>query len=411
MILLQYPWRKKNSNEELKLAKENLDEKVELRTKELLKAKEEAEESERLKSAFLANMSHEIRTPMNGILGFSNLLLDKDLSNKNQKDYIEIINKSGERLLNTINDIIDISKIDSNQVQITAEMVNISDLLSDLINFFQLQCIEKGIKLEVDNKILNPPIIIQTDRTKILSVFTNTIINAIKYTCQGVVSVGMERKDNYLEFVIKDTGMGIPHNRLIAIFERFVQADIEDSNALQGSGLGLAISKEYIKMLGGEIWVHSKVGEGSSFFFTIPITELKNNSKQNLYHSEKDLKSNNKLKLKILIAEDDEVSFSYLETLLKEIDCEIIHCISGKEAVYQCKQHNDIDVILMDIKMPELNGYEATKQIRKFNNNVRIIFQTAHAFSAEKEKAFIVGGDEYMTKPVNKERLIALLNQ
>jgi signal transduction histidine kinase len=398
-------------NKELRLAKENLDEKVDIRTKELIIAKEKAEENERLKSAFLANMSHEIRTPMNGILGFSNLLLDKDLSLKNQQKYLEIIKKSGERLLNTINDIIDISKIDSQQMTITSEQVNISEMIKDLSNFFQLQFAEKELSLKVDPDLYDPSIIIESDQNKIQSVFTNLIKNAIKYTPSGSVSIGVERKNECLEFFVRDTGIGIPNHRISAIFDRFVQADIEDTDALQGSGLGLAISKEYIEMLGGKIWVESTLDKGSTFYFVLPITELKEMKNEPIIANNQPFKPLSDKKIKILIAEDDDISYNYLETVLQDIDCEIIHCFNGNEAVAECKKDKSIDIILMDIKMPELNGFDATKQIRAFNQQVRIIFQTAHAFKDEKEKALSAGGDDYITKPVKKENLLMLINK
>lgn len=379
----------------------------------LIASKEKAEESDRLKSAFLSNMSHEIRTPMNGILGFASLLLDDDLTEQDRATYIDIINKAGDRLLNTINDIIDISKIDARETQVLVENTNISELVKDLAAFFQVQCAEKDLDLFVDDFIYSSPIIIPTDRAKVNSIFTNLIKNAIKFTKTGSIVIGAKKVKGFFEFSIKDTGIGIPKNRQNHIFDRFVQADIEDRNAMQGSGLGLAITKSYVEMLGGEIYVNSEEDKGSTFFFSLPVDET---NYELIPLATEDLdKLKSKLlfddKIKILIAEDDEISFEYLNALLKEYQCEITHCSNGKEAVDICRNNDDIDLILMDIKMPQMNGYEATKEIREFNNEVYIVFQSAHAFSSEIEVAMNSGGNAYITKPINKEKLAEIISQ
>lgn len=275
---------------------------------ELLNAKENAEKSDKLKSAFLANMSHEIRTPMNGILGFSSLLQEPYLSGEKQQKYLEIIEKSGNRMLNIINDIIDISKIES------------------------------GL-----------------------------------------------------------------------IFERFIQADIADKMARQGAGLGLSISKAFIKMLNGEIWVESDENKGSTFYFTLPYS--KNISKKTTANNI--VKSTNikNLNLKILIAEDDEASSSLLSILVEEIGSEIITAFDGVQAVEICKKNPDIDLILMDIQMPNLDGLSATKQIRLFNKNVIIIAQTAYGLSGDEGKTIEAGCNDYISKPIDKDNLFALITK
>jgi len=266
----------KNKNEEY----ESLNEALKEANQELILAKEKAEESDRLKSAFLANMSHEIRTPMNGILGFTHLLQKPDPTGKKQKKYIDIIQKSGNRLLNTVNDIVDISRIESESVEISTSEVDINKQLEYFYSFFEPEATKKGLQFILKNDLPEKNSIIKTDLEKFNSVLTNLIKNAIKFTNQGVIELGCKNKINQdfneLEFYVKDSGIGIPDDRMDAIFERFVQADIEDKDAVQGTGLGLAISKAYIEMLNGKIWVESKVGKGTVFYFTIPE---QNNSK------------------------------------------------------------------------------------------------------------------------------------
>jgi len=246
---------------------------IEEKNKELLKSKDEAEESNRLKSAFLANMSHEIRTPMNGILGFSELLKQSDLTGEKKNHYIEIIEKSGARMLNLINDIIDISKIESGQMEVAISEMNINDQLEEIYSFFNPEAKKKGLKLIV-NYLPTEDAIIKSDSHKIYGVLTNFVKNAIKYSEQGSIEMGVSRKNKKVEFYVKDSGIGIPKNRQKAIFDRFVQADISDINALQGAGLGLAISKAYAQMLGGKIWVVSEEGVGSSFFLEIEYSSI-----------------------------------------------------------------------------------------------------------------------------------------
>ncbi len=237
--------------------------------KELIMTKEKAEESDRLKSAFLANMSHEIRTPMNAILGFSDLLRDPDLSGESQMKFIDLIEKSGERMLNTIQGIVDISKIESGQMVVNIKKTNINDQVEFVYKLLKLDSEKKGIDLAFKNSLPNEDAIIKTDVEKLYGILTNLVKNAIKYTDEGSIEFGYTIKGNSIEFYVKDTGIGIPKERQNAIFERFIQADIADVEARQGAGLGLAISKAFVEMLGGEIWVESDEGKGSTFYFTI----------------------------------------------------------------------------------------------------------------------------------------------
>ncbi|QIA07109.1 PAS domain S-box protein [Draconibacterium halophilum] len=372
--------------------------------KELISAKEKAVEADHLKSAFLANMSHEIRTPMNGILGFTNLLLEPELSGKQRQEFIEIIQKSGDRMLTTVNDLIDISRIETGQVKLSVEEFNIGKELESHFQFFQPEAEKKGIKL-ILTSLLPDNNRINNDLQKFNSILTNLIKNAIKFTNTGFIEIGCIKKDEYIECYVKDSGIGIPENRQEAIFDRFVQADITDSRAFEGSGLGLAISKAYAEMMGGKLWVESEKGVGSTFCFTIPFQNSENKKSNNsIKDSIKPAPLLNK-KLKILIAEDDEVSFQHLSILLKAIAGEIIHAQTGIEAVDLCRENPDINLILMDIKMPLLNGYEATQRIREFNTDVIIIAQTAFAMVGDRAATIKAGCNDYVTKPIKKDRL------
>ncbi|MDI3526121.1 MAG: hypothetical protein PWR03_304 [Tenuifilum sp.] len=237
----------------------------------MIVAKQKAEESDKLKSAFLANMSHEIRTPMNGILGFLDLLQQPDLSEATKSKYIHIVNKSAERLMNTINDLIDISKIEAGDIKIVNTETDIDKLLIELYNFYNPQAIKKGITLFPSIPYSNLELKIYTDNQKLYAIMSNLIKNALKFTEEGNISFGYLFKDNLIEFFVKDTGIGIPKDRQEVIFNRFVQADLSDKRAFQGAGLGLSIAKAYVELLGGKIWVESEEGVGSVFKFTIPL--------------------------------------------------------------------------------------------------------------------------------------------
>lgn len=376
---------------------------------ELQKAKIKAEESDQLKSAFLANMSHEIRTPMNGIMGFAELLKEADLSSEEQKNYIEIIEKSGTRLLNIINDIVDISKIEAGQMNAVFSATNIDELLQYIHTFFKPETQEKGVLLVLKTPSDGEETIIRTDREKLYAILINLVKNAIKFTIKGIIEFGYTEKDDHIEFFVKDTGIGIPKDRQNAIFERFIQADFNDKMARQGAGLGLSIAKAYVELLGGKIRVESEPEKGSMFYFTIPSkVKLEEN-----YCTENIMPVNQFdceiPKLKILIAEDDKISRLLILQVLKPFGKEIIIAKTGIEAVKISRNNPDIDLVLMDMQMPQMNGYEATKEIRKFNKKVIIVAQTAFALEGDKEKSIKAGCDGYISKPIKKEELSRLL--
>jgi PAS domain S-box-containing protein len=385
---------------------------------ELTQAKERAEESDRLKSAFLTNMSHEIRTPMNGILGFSELLKTPGLTGDQQKEYLQIIKKSGDRMLNIINDIVDISKIESGQMHFSVSKTNINEQTTDIFTLFKPEAETKGLLFTCNNGLPDGKDIIRTDGEKVYAILTNLVKNAIKYTDSGSIEMGYEiiavdtlPAKYLLQFYVKDTGIGIPANRQQAIFDRFVQADIADTRAFQGAGLGLSISKAYADMLGGEIRVKSKEGQGSQFYFTIPYVEVESENKSVEVQKNEIAKVDQVQKLKLLIVEDDETSVFLIMLALKEFVGEFLKATNGVEAVETCRNNPDIDIVLMDIKIPLLDGYEATRQIREFNKDVIIIAQTAFGMVEDKEIAMESGCDDYISKPLDIAVLKAIITE
>jgi PAS domain S-box-containing protein len=375
---------------------------------ELIRAKEKAEESDRLKSAFLANMSHEIRTPMNGILGFTDLLRIQDLSSDKRDSYIEIIHRSGQRLLDTVNDIVEISKIEAGLVVVNKSEFNINNEIEELIKFFRPQAEEKGLILIFEKPVIKYNAIVNTDIRKFESILTNLIKNAIKFTDEGIICVGASVNANKIDCYVKDTGIGIPHDRLEAVFNRFEQADIKDLRAKQGSGLGLAISKAYIEILGGKIMLQSQENEGSEFRFTIPNLKVNDVSQVETGVDVAITVANSQKskKLRILVAEDDDISYLYLETIMAEVNCDLVRCTNGAETVKEFDSCKDFDMIIMDVKMPIMNGLDATREIRKKDKKIKIIANSAYAMPGDKEAAIEAGCNGYLTKPLRKEDIL-----
>ena len=393
----------------------NLEKTVEKRTKELVEAKNRAELSDQSKSAFLANMSHEIRTPMNSILGFADLLKQPNLSGENQYKYLSIIEKSGDRMLGIINDIIDITRIESGLMEVSLSISNINEQIENVYSFLKLEADFKGVELSYSNPLPSEMAIICTDREKLYAIIINLVKNAIKYTDKGRIEFGYSLKPNNdpseIVFFVKDTGIGIPKDVNRAIFDRFVQADIKDRSVREGTGLGLSISKAYVEMLGGEIWVESQEGVGSTFYFTLPYSIGSNKeSLKNIEVKEEQMVTPNK-KLKILVVEDDDRSEILMNAILENIADTVIKAPNGEEAVAIIEGSPDIDLVFMDIRMPRMNGYEATRRIREFNRDLVIIAQTAFALSGDREKALEAGCNDYITKPIIKKDLLALIEK
>lgn len=372
---------------------------------DLILALEKANESDRLKTAFLQNISHEIRTPMNGIFGFASLLKDPTLTGEEQQSYIDVIMTSGKRMLGTLKDLMDISMLETEQVKVNHEIVNINDELRILHNLFVGETNPKKLDLLISTPLPDNMINILTDKSKFLAILTNLIKNAIKYSNKGSIDFGYEIDNEFIKFHVKDCGIGIPQNKHEVIFNRFEQADIEDVKVHEGSGLGLSISKGYVELLGGEIWLESEVDIGSQFYFTIPYNsvQIKSNTKEIYKHKKPD--SQKSQSIKILIAEDEIFAEEYLKIILSDICPDPFIARNGQDAVDICRDNPNIDLILMDIKMPIKSGYDAIKEIREFNQDTYIIAQTAYALAGDFEKAIAVGSNDYISKPINSEKL------
>ncbi len=383
--------------------------------KDLIEAKLRAEESDRLKTSFLANMSHEIRTPMNGILGFTELLKKPHLSGSEQQEYINIIEKSGARMLNIINDIVNIAKVESGQMEISVAAIDINEVLDEVSSFFKREADIKKLEIHTFKPLAENEAIIHTDREKLIAILTNLVKNAIKFTDSGLIEIGYSKKGDYLEFFVKDTGIGIPIEQRAFIFDRFRQGSESLSRNYEGAGLGLSISKAYIEMLGGEIWVESNnesaEDTGSVLYFNIPYNQARLERTLRTPKKKDTEKEKQLYNLKLLIAEDDRISQKLIEISLGNIAREVITVETGTDAVEACRKNPDIDLVLMDIKMPGMDGYEATRQIRTFNKKVAIIAQTAYALSGERARAIEAGCDDYISKPLDLDLLIKLIEK
>jgi CheY-like chemotaxis protein len=343
---------------------------------------------------------------MNGIIGFADLLKQPKLTGEEQQKYIGIIEKSGARLLNIINDLINISKIESGQMEVNYSKTNINEQLDFLFNFFHTEADQKGLHLSVKYPLLFSQAIIITDREKIYAILTNLIKNAIKFTKTGSVEFGYELKGKFYEFYVKDTGTGIPENMFKTIFDRFAQANSDLANGYEGAGLGLSISEAYVIMLGGKIWLESEEGKGTSFYFSIPNNNnsvtFENTPNTDAIYDRK----NEMMNKTILVAEDDQESMMYLTIILEGSGFSLILARTGQEAVDICRKKEKIHLILMDIKMPIMDGYTAAKLIKEFRPEVPIIAQTAYALDTEVEK-YSKAFDDYLTKPIKASELKA----
>jgi PAS domain S-box-containing protein len=376
---------------------------------ELINAKERAEESDRLKSAFLANMSHEIRTPMNAIIGFTQLLADPNIASNKKKEFIKIITHNGQTLIRLIDDIIDIARIEAGQLNINIAECHLNVLLPELQKQFLeiLQTVgKKNIDIILD--IPSEKIICYTDAFRLRQVLSNLIDNAIKFTNEGYIEIGLRKTDdNKLLFFVRDTGIGIPEDKRKLVFDRFRQLEEADTRSYGGTGLGLTISQNLVRMLNGEIHVDSKPGEGSTFYFALPLPILEIDKEFESVQKEDLFDYKNVWKDKIfLVAEDDKYNFRIIEELLRITDVSVIHAWNGKEVIDELRKNNKFDLILMDIRMPVMNGLIATQEIRKTFPDITIIAQTAYANEEDKHLCIAAGCNDYVSKPIDKNQLL-----
>jgi PAS domain S-box-containing protein len=374
-------------------------------------AKEKAEESDKLKSAFLANMSHEIRTPMNAILGFASLLKSKKIDKKRKETYIDIINAKSRQLLQIISDIIDISKIEADQITIVNKNFSLNELINNLALYFKTLKKQENKPIEINLHCELPmgKSYVHSDNVRIEQILTNLLSNAYKFTEKGSIDIGYEIEDfKNIIFYVKDTGIGLTEFERNVIFDRFRQVSASFNRLYSGTGLGLSISKGLVDKLKGTIWVESEINKGSTFYFKVPYVPgitAKKSRKPGI---------KNKLNWKgktILIAEDEDTNFSFVDTLIKPTNAIVIRAKDGVEAINICKNNSKIDLVLMDIKLPKVDGLEATKQIKKFRKTLPIIAHTAYAMTVDEGTCLRAGCDAYVCKPVKIDPLLKLMQK
>ena len=379
---------------------------------ELQKAKDKAEESDLLKASFLTNLSHEIRTPMNAILGFSDLLSSQQLSESEKEEYIKVIKRSGKNLVSIIDDLIEMSKIETNQIKPKFSAFNLDETLNNIKQTVEITIPKnKPIKLFFDKP--KHPVVYQliSDETKLTQVIVNLLNNAIKYSEKGTVnfSYKINVENNALEFYITDTGIGMSKEDSKNIFSRFNRIQNDRTINLSGLGLGLAISKAYIEMLKGEIWLESMENIGTTFSFTTP---LKLNSLPAQPITEVALKTADKIKpLNILIAEDDNINFMLIKRVMKIRNYNVIRAENGEEAVNICRENDNIQLVIMDMKMPKMGGLEARKIIKTFKPYLPVIAHTAYSSAEINSEVFDAGFIDCITKPLDKTKLFRVIDR
>jgi CheY-like chemotaxis protein/nitrogen-specific signal transduction histidine kinase len=367
-------------------------------------AEQKAIDSDKLKTAFLQNISHEIRTPMNSIIGFSELLKENNSTEKEKALYVNMIEKGSGQLLNIVNEVLDISLIETGNITLNKQKVNLNNII-DEVYLLHKPMIKAGIDYFVNKGLSDESSVIYTDATKVRQVLNNLLNNAIKFTDKGHISFGYALVNNQLEFFIEDSGIGIDVDFHDDIFERFRKVGHDTERLYEGVGLGLAICKGNIDLLKGKIWIDSAPGKGSKFYFAIPYEPGEEERKI----PKKIIDLDNLEDLTVLVAEDDEINYFYIKEIFRGTGAQILHAVNGREAVEMVEKNDKIDIVLIDIKMPVMNGYEAIKMIRELRPELPIIAQTAFALSNEMLKAFNAGSNDYISKPFKKEQLLSMV--
>lgn len=371
-----------------------------------------AEENDRLKTLFLANISHEIRTPLNSIIGFSELLLDQDDVAEEYQEYARMIQAAGDTLLQLINDIIDISKIEAGQIKITKLVVDVDQTLEDIMLMVQNQLRSRGkdhIRVCIEKPVYATPFKIETDPNRFRQIFTNLLINAIKFVENGSIRFGYTEVDgDFVQFYVKDTGLGIERDKAPKIFQRFAKFDTLYGYNREGTGLGLSITKQLVELLGGRIWFDTEYQKGSTFYFTLP-TLPDYSRKQQL---ESSLLYDTHWKDQVFLVVDDvEANFTFYKSAFKLSGADIIWASSGDEALRICRENPSVTLVLVDIMMPFMDGFDTAKLIRELRPALPIIAQTAFADPDGERKAKIAGCNDYITKPIQRSELVVLINK
>ena len=382
--------------------------------KELKRSKDRAEESDRLKTSFLSNMSHDLRTPMNAIIGYSELLNLSNTNPQNRREFSKIIKQKGLQLLTLIDDIIEVSKFETGIQNISRNEFNLHVLLNEVRNIFLDKRVDLG-KENININLVLPPnnddLTVYTDSGRLQQVLGNLINNGLKFTEKGYVEFGYELFEDKIKFYVKDTGKGVPKDKQKYIFNRFKSIEKTTRLKYTGSGLGLTLSKRIVDLLGGKIWIESEENKGAAFFFTIPLTSPGDEEITEVINDNKEITNQNWKNKVILIVEDEEINYKFLETVLHDTQAQILYAKDGMQAIDLCLSINKIDLILMDIKMPEMDGYEATKRIKQIRPEIPIIAQTAFASRDDKMTSLKAGCDDYVAKPIEIELLISKINK
>ncbi len=376
--------------------------------KEFIKAKEKADQSDKLKTAFINNISHEIRTPINGILGFGKMMAESKFSEEERRVFYEQIEKSSYRLINTVTDYLDMARLVSNTMRANKTEFVLESVFLAISEKTKKLCGTKNLIFELEIPSQTKGLIMNSDPEFLQKIFEKLLDNAIKFTKEGSIAFGYLLKTEHIEFFVKDTGIGIDDNMQESIFEIFRQADSSMTRSYEGSGLGLTIAKGLVKLLGGEIFMASEKGKGSVFTICIPLNNIGKSISINTIDVSKPKSYKKPL---VLIAEDDEINYEYLSVVIKSTGYNYLRAANGKEAVDICRQNPEISIILMDLKMPVMQGDEATKQIRVLRPELPIIATTAYAQIGDKQASLEAGCNDYIAKPFKKEELLALINK
>lgn len=393
----------KNKNEMLEAevaAKVALLEQLKASEQALRIAKERAEESDLLKTSFLNNMSHEIRTPLNGIIGFAELLCTEEFSSEEKMEFYNFIDQNSKDLLNMISNVILLSQLETGLLKPRNEVIDCQKFIQKQLKKFSSKIEDKRLNINFVCKLAETDMLFTSDEAKLTEIVCQLLDNAIKFTEKGTISIIIEKKDDKLKMSIKDTGIGIESKFQQVIFERFRKIEHSKSKLYRGNGLGLAIANAFALLLRGHLSVISEPGNGAEFVLELPFIETTDSKSKGIIDTKITAGG------KILLVEDESDNIALIKSILKKAGMQLFIATDGLEAIEFCKKNQDLDLVLMDIRIPELDGFETTKQIKKFNPNLKVIAQTAYAFEDDAEKARLAGCDEFIVKPLTREKIL-----